>query len=317
VKITILISGEPEEMNIVLAAFLLTLFAGLSTGLGSAIPFFFKSFKKVYLAFFLGLSAGVMILVSFAELLPKAVEGIGFLSSIIAFFIGMIVVILIDFLIPHTHNPHHMEKGEEKISAIQKECQGIDCEEDESDEVAIQESRVAAVEQEGSESEEQRKALNRAGVITAIAIAIHNFPEGMATFAAALNDISLGISIAVAIAIHNIPEGISVSIPIYYATKNKWKSFGLSFASGLAEPIGAGVAYGILQLIKTTIPSFAPHFNWVLTASLAFVAGIMVYISLDELIPVAREYGKGDIVMAGVFVGMVIMAASLVLFQYL
>ncbi len=303
-------------MNIVLAAFLLTLFAGLSTGLGSAIPFFFKSFKKVYLAFFLGLSAGVMILVSFAELLPKAVEEIGFLYSIIAFFIGMVVVILIDFLIPHSHNPHHMDKGEEKISTIQKECQDDVCEEEEI-EVAIQEPRVAVEGQESSTDEDQRKALNRAGVITAIAIAIHNFPEGMATFAAALNDISLGISIAVAIAIHNIPEGISVSIPIYYATKNKWKSFGISFASGLAEPIGAGIAYGILQLIKTTIPSFAPHFNWVLTASLAFVAGIMVYISLDELIPVAREYGKGDIVMAGVVVGMVIMAASLVLFQYL
>ena len=314
-KITNLISGETEEMNIVLAAFLLTLFAGLSTGLGSAIPFFFKSFKKVYLAFFLGLSAGVMILVSFAELLPKAVEEIGFLYSIIAFFIGMGVVILIDFLIPHTHNPHHMDKGEEKISSIQKECQDDDCEEE--IEEPIQESRVVTGEQESSSEEEKRKALNRAGVITAIALAIHNFPEGMATFAAALNDISLGISIAVAIAIHNIPEGISVSIPIYYATKNKWKSFGLSFASGLAEPIGAGVAYGTLQLIKTTIPSFTPHFNWVLTASLAFVAGIMVYISLDELIPVAREYGKGDIVMAGVVVGMVIMAASLILFQYL
>jgi len=304
-------------MNIVLAAFLLTLFAGLSTGLGSAIPFFFKSFKKVYLAFFLGLSAGVMILVSFAELLPKSVEEIGFLYSIIAFFVGMVVVILIDFLIPHSHNPHHMDKDEEKISTIQKECQDDICEEEETEEVVIQEPRVASVEQESSPDEEQRKALNRAGVLTAIAIAIHNFPEGMATFAAALNDISLGISIAVAIAIHNIPEGISVSIPIYYATKSKWKSFGLSFASGLAEPIGAGVAYGILRLIQTSIPSFAPYFDWVLTASLAFVAGIMVYISLDELIPVAREYGKGDIVMAGVVVGMVIMAASLILFQYL
>jgi ZIP family zinc transporter len=299
-------------MNVILAAFLLTLFAGLSTGLGSAIPFFFKSFKKVYLAFFLGLSAGVMILVSFVELLPSAVEEIGFISALISFFVGMIVVILIDFLIPHSHNPHHMEKSEENITTIQKECQDDVCEEEDE---PIQEPRVASEGHDGSPSEDEKKALKRAGILTAIAIAIHNFPEGMATFAAAINDISLGISIAVAIAIHNIPEGISVSIPIYYATKKKWQSFGLSFASGLAEPVGAGVAYGILQLIRTTIPTFAPYFDWVLTASLAFVAGIMVYISIDELIPVAREYGKGDIVMAGVVVGMVIMAVSLILLK--
>jgi len=210
-----------------------------------------------------------------------------------------------------------MERDEKKIATIQKECHDDDCEEDETEEVAIQESRVATDEHGETTNEEQRKALTRAGIITAIAIAIHNFPEGMATFAAALNDISLGISIAIAIAIHNIPEGISVSIPIYYATKNKWKSFGFSFLSGIAEPIGAGAAYGILILLKTQIPAFVPYFDWVLTASLAFVAGIMVYISIDELLPVAREYGKGHVVMAGVVTGMIIMAVSLILFLYL
>ena len=146
----------------------------------------------------------------------------------------------------------------------------------------------------------------------AIAIAIHNFPEGFATFASDLDNISVGVSITIAVAIHNIPEGISVSIPLYFSTKKKWKSFGLSFASGVAEPVGALIAYAVLAtflsnpILKDTI----------LAVSLAAVAGIMIYISIDELIPIAHEYGKGDLVMGGVATGMIFMAVSLVLFQY-
>ncbi|MBD3189119.1 MAG: zinc transporter ZupT [Candidatus Heimdallarchaeota archaeon] len=283
-------------MNAVLIAFLLSTVAGLSTGFGSAIPFFFKSFKEVYLAFFLGLSAGVMILVSFAELLPIAMESIGHLWAFLAFFIGMAVVILIDFLIPHQQNPHHMTRDKEAISSIQTSCQ---------EGTIASGNRMEQLEQTDSLEKEQKDALTRMGILTAIAIAIHNFPEGIATFATALEDLSLGLSITIAIAIHNIPEGISVSIPIYYSTDSKWKSFGLSVASGLAEPLGAAFAYAVF--FKFLNPS-------ILAASLAFVAGIMVYISIDELIPVAHEYGKGDVVMAGIVSGMVIMAASLLLF---
>ncbi|NHJ40570.1 MAG: zinc transporter ZupT [Asgard group archaeon] len=288
-------------MNVILAAFLLTTFAGLSTGFGSAIPFFFRKFRKSYLAFFLGLSAGVMILVSFMELLPNALENLESYYVFLAFFGGMVVVVIIDLFMPREKNPHHMTRKEEIITSIQRECMG-ECEEDE--------PIKTRVELEEINEEDKAKKLRRTGMVTALAIAIHNFPEGMATFATAISDINLGITIAVAIAIHNIPEGISVSIPIYYATKNKWKSFGLSLASGIAEPIGALVAYGILRSITGVI---SPK---VLAISLAAVAGIMVYISIDELIPVAHEYGKGDIVMAGVVIGMVIMAASLVLFEF-
>lgn len=285
-------------MNVILIAFLLTTFAGLSTGIGSAIPFFFKSFKKGSLAFFLGLSAGVMILVSFVELLPKALEDLESYWVFLSFFAGMAVVAAIDFIIPHEKNPHHMTKDSESIKSIQDSCA-----DDSSEEEKIIKTRVS----EEEATEIQNKKLTRTGVLTALAIAIHNFPEGIATFATALDDISLGITIAIAIAIHNIPEGISVSIPIYYATKSKWKSFGLSFASGIAEPIGAGIAYAIL----------GPFLNaTILAISLASVAGIMVYISIDELIPVAHEYGKGDLVMAGVVIGMIIMAGSLVLFEF-
>jgi len=293
-------------LNIILAAFLLTLFAGLSTGIGSAIPFFFKKFKKGYLAFFLGLSAGVMIIVSFMELMVTALESLASYWVYLSFFVGMAVVALLDFLIPHEKNPHHMTKDCESISDIQEACAEPEANSDEEKkDESIIEPRVAD-EEIGDKAD--KKSLNRTGLLTAAAIAIHNFPEGMATFATAIDDISLGITIAIAIAIHNIPEGISVSIPIYYATKSKWKSFGLSLASGIAEPIGAGIAYLILR----------PFLNeTVLAVSLAAVAGIMVYISIDELIPVAHEYGKGDLVMAGVVLGMIIMAGSLVLFEFL
>jgi ZIP family zinc transporter len=296
--------SEKNIVNPVLIAFLLTTFAGLSTGIGSAIPFFFRSFKKSFLAFILGLSAGVMILVSFMELMPNALDEVeGFASHwvYLSFFGGMAIVVLIDFLIPHQKNPHHMVRKSDTISTIQEECR----DESEDNKEEIVELRV---EQNEIEENTKIKSLKRTGVITAIAIAIHNFPEGMATFATALGDPKLGLSIAIAIAIHNIPEGISVSIPIYYATKSKWKAFGLSFASGVAEPVGALIAYAVLG------PFLIPHPE-ILAISLAAVAGIMVYISIDELIPVAREYGKGDLVMAGVALGMIIMAGSLVLFE--
>ena len=142
-------------------------------------------------------------------------------------------------------------------------------------------------------------------MFSALAITIHNFPEGLATFTSALTDPSLGISIAVAVAIHNIPEGIAVSVPIYYATGSKKKAFGYSFLSGLAEPIGAVVGYLILRAV----------FNELIFGILfASVAGIMVYISFDELLPSAEEYGEHPLTIYGLIAGMAVMALSLLLF---
>jgi ZIP family zinc transporter len=115
----------------------------------------------------------------------------------------------------------------------------------------------------------------------------------------------LGIAIAVAIAIHNIPEGIAVSIPMFYATGNKIKAFWYSFASGLAEPIGALVGITLLM----------PFMNDTVFGILfALVAGIMVYISLDELLPSAEKYGLHHLTIGGVIAGMGVMALSLLLF---
>ena len=262
-----------------LFAFILTLFAGLSTGIGSAFAIFTKKTNRTFLSFSLGFSAGVMIYVSFVEIFQKARVSLinvfgsqyGEVYTVLAFFGGIHIILIIDALIPSAENPHEIHFVEEI-----------------------------------SQEELKNKKLLRMGSLTAIAIAIHNFPEGLATFTAALTDPSIGVPIAVAIAIHNIPEGIAVSIPIYYATGNKKKAFWYSFSSGLAEPIGAIIGFLILR----------QYFNDVTFGILfAAVGGIMVFISIDELIPTAREYDSGHKSIYGFILGMLVMAISLLLFK--
>jgi ZIP family zinc transporter len=254
----------PENLQM---AFLLTTIAGLSTGIGSIIAYFIKKPKISYLCFSLGLSAGVMLYVSFVELIPEAFEGVGEIWGMYAFFAGLIIIGIIDLLIPDFENPHHYKQ-------IIKKRKKTD------------------------------KRLMRVGVLTALAIAIHNFPEGIATFGSTLVNVELGVLITFAIAIHNIPEGISVSIPIFYATGNKKKAFLYSFLSGFSEPLGAVVGFLIL------LPFLS---DWFLSFLLAFVAGIMVYIASDELLPAAHEYGHGHCVILGLIIGMFIMALSLIM----
>lgn len=265
--------------NNIIFAFGLTLFAGLSTGIGSLIGFLSKEFNPRFLAVSLGFSAGVMIYVSLVEIFVKAKDSLsislgdrmGYVFTVIAFFTGIAVIALIDKLIPSYKNPH-------EVNVAQK----------------IEESTNA-----------EKNKLMRMGVFSALAIAIHNFPEGLATFMSGLSDPTLGISIAVAVAIHNIPEGLAVSAPIFYATKSRKKAFILSFLSGLSEPIGAIIGYFVLRTI------FSDTTFGVIFAS---VAGIMVYISLDELLPTAEEYGEHHFAIGGLILGMFIMALSLLLF---
>ena len=264
--------------NNILFAFGLTVLAGLATGIGSIMSFLSKKFNAKFLAGSLGFSAGVMIYVSFVEIFVKAKDSlvaaygtkIGNIYTVIPFFSGIAVIALIDKLIPSFENPHEIKNIEEK-----------------------------------NLNPANNKKLLRMGMFSALAIAIHNFPEGLATFMSALTDPTLGISIAVAIAIHNIPEGIAVSVPIYYATRNRKKAFWLSFLSGLAEPVGALLGYFILRTVFND-STFGLIF--------AGVAGIMVYISLDELLPTAEEYGEHHIAIGGLIGGMVVMAISLILF---
>ena len=294
-----------------LFAFVLTLIAGLSTGIGSAIAFFFKRPKMSYLAFALGLSAGVMIYVSFIELMPNAIEeldtevGNGDVWATLAFFLGILTIGAIDLVIPHDANPHEFAEDEEldTISTIvpipEGECMP-------SDEAHPEGTDAEALDALRGSAKARKSTLLRAGVFTALAIAIHNFPEGLATFVTALSDPGLGIAIALAIAIHNIPEGISVSVPIFYATGDRKRAFWISFLSGVAEPVGALVGFALLMPFLEGNPA-------ILHGLLAFVAGIMVYISIDELLPLAHKYGKEHTVLVGLILGMLIMALSLVM----
>jgi len=259
-------------------AFGLTLFAGLSTGIGSALAFFTKTTSTRFLSVSLGFSAGVMIYVSFVEILQKAKVAImadfsertatGY--TILAFFSGILLIGIIDRLIPSYENPHEVRHVEEVMQSGRKDPR-----------------------------------LVRMGMFTALAIAIHNFPEGIATFMAGLSDPTLGIPIAIAIAIHNIPEGIAVSVPISYGTGKRGHGFFLSFLSGLAEPVGALMAYFILMPFLSDL-----MFGFIF----AGVAGIMVFISIDELLPTAREFGFHHLAVYGFLGGMAVMAVSLILF---
>ena len=268
-------------------AFGLTLFAGLATGIGSILAFFTKKTNTSFLSIALGFSAGVMLYVSFIEIFVKAKDSLqaelgevtGTWATVGAFFGGMIFIAIIDKLVPNEGNPHEIHKIEEIESVEQKI--------------------------KNQTQEEKDKKLLRMGVFTALAIGIHNFPEGLATFTAALTDPNLGLAIAVAIAIHNIPEGIAVAIPVYYATESRSKAFTLSFLSGLAEPVGAVLGYLIL------LPIMSPTVFGVIFAG---VAGIMVFISLDELLPTAQEYGEHHLSIYGMVIGMAVMALSLLLF---
>ncbi|MDR0559089.1 MAG: zinc transporter ZupT [Prevotellaceae bacterium] len=256
-------------------ALALTLVAGLSTGVGSLIALLAKRTNTRFLCASLGFSAGVMIYISFMEMMPAAQQELiqiygrksGMLYLIFGFFGGMGLITLIDFLIPESTNPHEMR---------------------------------------GLEEMNRETTLRRTGFMVALSITLHNFPEGIATFTSALNGLDIAIPIAVAIAVHNIPEGIAVSVPIYHATGSRKKAFAYSFLSGLSEPLGAVIAYLFLM------PCWSPTVGAI---TMSAVSGIMVFISLDELLPSARKYGEHHISISGLVFGMILMAMSLYLLQ--
>ncbi|MDE7463931.1 MAG: zinc transporter ZupT [Clostridiales bacterium] len=261
-------------MNNTAIAFLMTVIAGLATGIGSIIAFFAKSTNKTFLSVSLGFSAGVMIYVSMMEMMTNARDTLtlsfgalaGGWTAIAAFFGGIALMVVIDRLIPSPDD----------------------------NQAALPIADMTSV-----------SGMRRTGFMTALAIAIHNFPEGMATFVSALAGADVAVPIVVAIAIHNIPEGIAVSAPIYAATGSKKKAFILSFVSGLAEPVGALVGWLVLMPIMSDVA---------LGIIFAAVAGIMVYISIEELLPSARKARDGSAVTYGAILGMAVMGISLMLF---
>lgn len=263
------------------AALLLTVIAGLATGLGGLAVFLTNRTNGSFLALSLGFSAGVMLYVSFVEILAEASDllsaawgpGRGTWGMVGGFFAGIAVIAVIDRLVPHQANPHEFA------------YQPGDAEADAAFAAPAADSRLL-----------------RTGMLTALAIAIHNFPEGFATFAAALGDPSVAVAITVAIALHNIPEGIAVAVPVFQATGSRARAIGLSFLSGLSEPLGAVIGFLLLRPFLT---------DALFGASLAAVAGIMVFISLDKLLPTAEKYGGHHLCVYGIVAGMAVMAVSL------
>lgn len=299
-------------MNEVVIAFGLTLFAGMATGIGSIIAFTAKRTNYRFLSVATGFSAGVMLYVSFVEIFFKGVESLtgrygdywGHWINAASFFGGMLLIGVIDNLIPAAENPHEIHAEKETRPLHDPKAPIPD--------FPIGENTSARTEDLHDHSAQHHK-LMRMGLFTALAIGIHNFPEGLATFLAALQDPGLGVAIAVAIALHNIPEGISVSVPIFYATGNRRKAFLYSMLSGLAEPVGAGIAYlAILFFAGGDNGLVPPELMGILFGG---VAGIMVYISLDELLPTSRAYGKGHDSLFGLVAGMAVMALSLLLMK--
>jgi len=291
----------------------LTAFAGAATSIGSAIAFFAKRANYRFLSVSTGFSAGVMLYVSFVEILVKGTDSLtvaygdywGHWINAASFFGGILFIGIIDNLIPSAENPHEMHTESEMaplhdVTAPMPDFEAIAADPEHAAPGA-HDHRVA------------RGKLMRMGLFTALAIAIHNFPEGLATFLAALEDPSVGAAIAIAIALHNIPEGISVSVPIFYATGDRKKAFIYSSLSGLAEPVGAVIAYLAMRLVlggdSAVVP---PELMGILFGG---VAGIMVYISLDELLPTSRAYGKGHDSLLGLMGGMAVMALSLLLMK--
>ncbi|MBM4092436.1 MAG: zinc transporter ZupT [Planctomycetes bacterium] len=294
-------------------AFGLTVFAGMATGIGSVIAFTARRTNYRFLSVATGFSAGVMLYVSFVEILVKGGEAVaqrygdywGHWINAASFFGGMLLIGVIDNLIPAAENPHETHAEAETMPLHNPRALPLDF------------HHAAAGQAARGEGLHDHSAshhkLMRMGLFTAIAIGIHNFPEGLATFLAALQDPQLGIAIAIAIALHNIPEGISVSVPIFYATGSRKRAFVYSMLSGLAEPVGAGIGYLAIRLfLGGNTGVLPPEIIGILFGG---VAGIMVYISLDELLPTSRAYGKGHDSLFGLVAGMLVMALSLLLMK--
>lgn len=269
--------------NTILFAVGLAMLAGLSTGIGGLMVAFLKKNNPVILSVMLGFSAGIMIYVSFIELYQEALTNLclvhgptnGKVMTVLSFFFGITLMAFINEFIPEPNHPHHLKKTE-----------------------------MACVENKSQDTSKGRSRLLRTGIFTALAVTIHNFPEGIASYASAMKSPILGFSIALAIAIHNIPEGVAISIPVYFATGSKKKAFLYSLFSGLSEPFGAIVAFLVLG------PFISDNLFGIIFGA---VAGIMVYISIDELMPTAREYGEHNLSILGLMLGMAVMALSVIL----
>ena len=275
-------------MSDVTFAFLLTIIAGSATGVGGFAILFSKKTSKKFISICLSFSAGVMLYISFAEILREAFEaleyeignGTGFLVATLAFFAGILITAAIDKFVPHNDD----------VADLAEYTHG-------------QNSNESIIKKDKEE-------LKRTGIMAAIAIAIHNLPEGVLVFIAALHDPALGVAIALAIILHNIPEGIATAAPIYYSTGSKAKAFLFSFGTGFVQPVSALIAW---VLLRNVMHDMEAAFG----IAFAIVAGIMVYVAIHQLLPAAQKFGKHHMVMKWLFAGMAVMAASVVALEFI
>ena len=287
--------------EIFIFALILTLIAGLSTTIGCLISFLIKEPSPKLISLIMGFSAGVMILISFVELLQEGIKSNGFFMGVMFFFVGMLIMLSIDVLVTHKyefeealhfhlHSREHSSSGKENNVFIEE----------------LESQHQMGQHRHRGRHQNKKKSINleKTSLLVFLGVFIHNIPEGMATFVSTLRSVQLGILLATAIALHNIPEGIAVSIPIYTSTKSRKKAFFWSFLSGISEFVGA-LVFGLIfyQFIN----------DYLLGAMLAIVAGFMVYISLDELLPVAHSLGREHFAILGIMMGMFVMYISLVL----
>lgn len=252
------------------------LLAGLAIGLGCLVSIIFKNSINKYIYLTLGFSAGIMIYAGFMEVLPHGVEhlsevfegNIGGLLSLLGFVIGALLATLMDRLVPHSHHHHHLSEEHDHDEA------------------------------------DNKSHIFRLGVLTAIAIGIHNFLEGMAIYVSFLGGSSSGIALTMSVAMHNIPVGVAIALPIYYATRKVSKAFGVSILSALATPLGALFSHFFIKQFLS---------DGVLGFIFSIVGGMMIYIAFDEMLPTANKYGDSHKVVYGVMAGMIVMGLSLIL----
>lgn len=275
----------------VLLALSITVGAGLATVVGGLIVIFASRTHTRLLAFGLAFAAGAMVYVSLVEIFTKShlafaavmPDKQAYAYATLWFFVGMIALVAIDVLVPNPHPSMDEATAKDAASRAYQAAAGL---------TLVDRNR--------------EMVLKRVGLMAALAITAHNLPEGLATFFATLDDPVVGMPLALAIAVHNIPEGVSIAVPVFYATGSRSKAIFATLISGMAEPVGALLGYLILAPFMS---------DFVFGGLFGIIAGVMVFLALDELLPAARLYAKGHETVYGIVLGMAAIAASLVLFR--
>ncbi len=266
------------ELHTLINVVLLSLVAGLGTGFGGLLTIFLKPGKRSF-GLLMGITAGVMITLSFLELVNTAWELAGVWTATLGFGAGAISMFLLDHFAPHIRFGEHEIRGKVVEDGIPQPT-------------GHRRGRGRGWGRWMHENRITDRRLFQTGVLLAVGITVHNIPEGIAVGAGYMHAPEFGVFIALAILLHNIPEGIATTLPLCSSGLSRWKSLRVAFLSGLAEPIGALIAALFLDVFHNLVP-----------AALAFAGGVMMFITLDELVPAARKHGHQHYTAIGFILG--------------